>query len=299
MKKPKKLIFFGNERLATGLNTDTPTVKALVEAGFDVAAIVSNHTEGSSRSSRTLEMEKTASALNIPLLLPDKPLDITEQLKSYQADAGVLVAYGKILPLSIIEIFPAGIINIHPSLLPKYRGPTPVETAILDGVNKTGVSLMQLVPAMDAGPVYVQGYLELTGKETKQKLADSLLRLGGKLLVTKLEAIIDGGLKPQVQVESAATYTHLLRKQDGFIEWDQKPAHQIEREVRAYSGFPKSRAKIWSKYDVIVTKCRVVNSHDDKILVIETSDGLLEILELIAPSGKTVSGADFKLGYKA
>src|SRR6266404_3328435 len=163
MNKPKKLVFFGNERLATGVSTDVPTLRALIKAGYEVAAVVSSHTDGVSRNKRGLEIVEVAHAYHIPVLLPEKLEDISQRLIKIDAPAGILVAFGQIIPQPIIDIFPKGIINIHPSLLPKYRGPTPVETVILDGVSQTGVSLMGLSAGMDAGPVYLQAALALDG----------------------------------------------------------------------------------------------------------------------------------------
>src|SRR5687768_5637113 len=114
----KTLVFFGNERLATGVTTTAPTLRLLIGSGFDVAAVVTNFTPGQGRNARQLEIQAVAESANIPVLIPHKPADIAKQLASYGAEIGVLVAYGKIVPQSIINIFPKGIVNIHPSLLP-------------------------------------------------------------------------------------------------------------------------------------------------------------------------------------
>lgn len=296
MSKRSKLVFFGNERLATGVSTDVPALRELVHSGHEIAAVVSSHTEGVSRNRRGLEIIDVAHSYHIPVLLPDSMDEIADKLAGYGAEAGILVAFGKIIPQSIIDIFPKGIINIHPSLLPKYRGPTPVETAILDGVGQTGVSLMGLSAKMDAGPVYKQAGLALSGKETKPQLAHKLLSLGAKLLADNLEYVLDGTLEPIPQDASAATYTKMLTKADGLVDFKES-AETIERKVRAYLGFPKTRAKI-SSQEVIITKARVAKDKADGHLVLKTQPGHLEILELVAPSGRTMSGADFMRGYK-
>jgi methionyl-tRNA formyltransferase len=296
MKKLNKLAFFGNERLATGLSpTKTPTLQALIGAGYEICVTVSNYTKGRSRTARELEIAEVAKAHKIPLLTPEKLINIKEDLSGFGAEAAVLVAYGQIIPQAIIDIFPKGIINIHPSLLPKYRGPTPLETVILDDTHETGVSIMQLTAGMDAGPVFAQAKLKLSGHETKDKLAEKLLNLGGKLLMEHLPYILDGLVKPTPQDNSQATYTKLLKKADGLINW-QKPAEVLEREVRAYAGFPKSRARI-SGHEVVITKSRVAQDDSDGDLVMACRPGYLEIMELIAPSGRVISGADFLRGY--
>jgi methionyl-tRNA formyltransferase len=296
MSKSKRLVFFGNERLSTGLSsTSAPTLNALINHGYDVAAVISNYTEGRSRNARKLEIADVADKHNIPLLLPTHPKDIIQDIKSLNAEFGVLVAYGRIIPKEIIDIFPLGIINIHPSLLPRYRGPTPIEQVILDGAQETGTSIMQLVSKMDAGPVFVQGKVKLSGKESKEQLAAQLLNLGCELLIKNLPAILDGSLKPTSQNDSDTTYTKLISKDDGIVNWE-KPAVQIEREVRTYYGWPKSRAVIFGK-DIIITKARVAESVNDGRLVMPCQPGFLEIEELRAPSGKIVSGEEFNRGY--
>jgi methionyl-tRNA formyltransferase len=295
MSKSKRLVFLGNERLATGVTTDAPVLRSLVKAGYEIAAVVISHTEGISRQRRGLEIVEVAHAYHIPVLIPDKLPDIEEQLAKYHAEAGILIAFGKIIPRTIIDLFPRGIINIHPSLLPKLRGPTPVETAILDGENETGVSLMSVSAKMDAGPVYLQSKLQLDGSETKPELAKKLLRQGSKMLLDNLDYILDGTLEPIPQDPAEATYSKLLNKSDGLIDFSE-PAEIIERKVRAFLGFPRTRASLFNQ-EVIITQARVAKDAGDGKLVAKCRPGYLEILELIAPSGRTMSGADFTRGY--
>src|SRR5262249_13615486 len=159
------------------------------------------------------------------------------------------------------------IINIHPSLLPEYRGPTPLETAILEGADQTGVSLMKLIKEMDAGPVYAQEKVKLNGQETKQQLADKLLKTGGQLLLEHLPGILDGSLEPLVQDQTNASYTKLLKKEDGIMNLGQ-PAEILERQVRAYAGWPRSRTKVFGQ-SVIVAKARLAKNQTDGALVLK------------------------------
>lgn len=297
MTKLPNLVFFGNERLSTGFKpAGAPTLQALINAGYTVSAVVANYEAGTSRSARKLEVEAVAKAHNIPVLLPNKPKEIIDQLLAYRAEAAVLVAYGKLIPQSVIDIFPKGILNIHPSLLPQYRGSTPIEQAILDGAPKTGVSIMQLVKAMDAGPVYAQTALNLIGTETKQILTEQLLALGGQLLLDTLPKVLTGSLTPKPQDETQATYTSLIQKSSSWLELT-KPAERLEREVRAYAGWPKSKLELFG-HSVIVTKARIATTIDDGDLVLPCNPGYLAILELIAPSGRAMQAADFIRGYK-
>lgn len=299
MKKTSNtLIFFGNERLSTGLVPEgAPTLQALIDDGYDVKAVVSHYTRATSRKARTLEVQEVAEKNNIPVLLPEKLRDIKDQLIEYEAEAGVLVAYGKLVPQDIIEIFPKGIINIHPSLLPKYRGSTPIETALLEGATKTGVSLMQLVREMDAGPTWAQNTLMLNGNEAKQDLTKILLNTGKDMLIEHLPSILDGTLKPQPQNNIDATYTKLLGKEDGILDPKNKSASQLEREIRAFATWPKSRLTLGA-LTVIALKAKPVTTRSSNTLTIACAkDTLLEIEELLAPNGKKMSGEALLRGY--
>ncbi|HTE58535.1 MAG TPA: methionyl-tRNA formyltransferase [Verrucomicrobiae bacterium] len=303
----KTIVFFGNERIATGVTTHVPTLRGLIEAGYEVKAVVSNFEQGQSRKSRHLEIEEVCREHNIPLILSEKPMDILERLQDYNAAAGVLIAYGKIVPQKLIDIFPRGIINIHPSLLPLHRGPTPLESVILDGSAKTGVSVMKLVRAMDAGPIYAQSEVELVGNETKQELADTLLSVGLSMLLEVLPGILDGSIIALPQDEESATYDSLISKDHGAIDWN-KPAANLEREIRAYAEWPRSRTTLANK-DVIVTKAHATASSlpqsqpadiatVDGDIAIATSDGILHI-ERLQPAGKSEMTAQaFLAGHK-
>jgi methionyl-tRNA formyltransferase len=149
---------------------------------------------------------------------------------------------------------------------------------------------------MDAGAVYLQQPIELSGNETKPELAKKLLAEGVKLLSDNLGYILDGTLEPIPQDASQASYTKMLTKQDGWTDFDE-PAEQIERKVRAFLGWPKTRAKIHGQ-EIVITKAKLAKDAKDGHLVVEAKPGWLEIQELIGPSGRNMSGADFLRGYK-
>lgn len=299
-----RIVFFGNERIATGVTTSVPTLQKLISAGHEVVAIVSNYEVATSRKSRELEIQKVAEAHNIPVLLPNKPTDIIQQLKDLKAEIAVLVAYGKIVPQSVIDIFPGGIVNVHPSLLPLHRGPIPIESVILNGELKTGVSIMKLAKAMDAGPVYAQSEIVLLGNETKQQLADELLEIGGSMVAELLPEIINGEVVAIDQDEERATYDQLIAKQDGTTDWN-KSAQQLEREVRAYMGWPASTTQLAGK-DVALTKVSLSSVEGKpgkavvagKELFIHCAEGSLKV-ERLKPSGKNeMTSEAFLAGHK-
>lgn len=257
-KQSPTIVFFGNERLATGVTTSCPTLKALLTAGYKIAAVVLHNESAVTRHPRTLEIAELAKANDIPVLYLHKLSDITGQLSSLKADIGVLVAFGKIIPQSTIDLFSHGIINVHPSKLPRHRGPTPIESVILSGETETAVSIMQLVHAMDAGPVYAQSIISVPSDISKQTLSDELSVLGSKMIVQHLPLIIDGDLRPQPQDEAGATYDSLIEKAAGQLNWA-KPAEVLEREIRAYYAWPKSIGAIGNQ-QLIVTAAGVVNT---------------------------------------
>jgi methionyl-tRNA formyltransferase len=271
-KTSKTIVFFGNEKLATGIASTKPIIREAVErAGFQIEQVVTGK-------------------------LAD--------LRLHSSELAVLAAYGRIIPQSVLDQFPRGIINVHPSLLPQYRGPTPIEQAMLDGVTKTGVSIMRLTAGMDEGPIYKQRTVHLTGRESKVELVEQLHAVGAELLVEVLPAIASGKLKPRIQPHpDRASYSHKLTKADGAINWA-KPADQLEREVRAYSEWPKSTTTLAGK-EVILTKVSVVDLSGKpgqaqvagKQLIIYAGDKALEILRL-KPAGKPeMTAAAFLAGY--
>jgi methionyl-tRNA formyltransferase len=294
----KTILFFGNERLVSGLSsTDAPILSDLIEQDYNVAAVISHHSESRSRKNRPLEVAAIAEAHGIPVLTPDRPADIYDELASFHADAAVLSAYGRIVPQKVIDLFPLGIINVHPSLLPKYRGPTPIESAVVNGDKETGVSIMSLSAEMDAGPVYAQKSIELAGTETKFEVYEKLSTLGAELLLGILPEILSGELEPQPQ-QGEPTYCQLLTKEDAWLDPQSLTAEQAERRVRAYLEFPKTKVKIDNK-DVIVTKSHVSKMVETK-LDIPCGDGqYLSIDELIGPSGRKMDAKSFLNGYAA
>lgn len=292
----RKLIFFGNERLVSGLDhTDTPVLKALIDDGYDVCAVVANDSGTQSRKSRPLEVAELAKAHGIPVYLPNRPMDIYDELQAYDADAGVLAAYGRIVPQTLIDLFPFGIINIHPSLLPKYRGPSPIESAIANGDETTGVSIMSLSAKMDAGPIYHQIEFHLPQYETAPHLSQKLASLAASELIATLPKIFDGSLKPLEQDDAKATYCQLITKTDAQLDPAAQTAEQAERLVRAYKAYPRARLNLFG-HDIIILRSHLSETPSTP-LDVPFTQGYLSIDELIAPSGKTMTADAFIKGY--
>ena len=288
------VVFFGNERLATGVTTKAPVLRALIDAGYPIEAVVVNHDQATSRKQRVLEVEELAKEHNIPVLLEFSP--------SLTSPVAVLAAYGKIVPKSVIDHFEYGIVNIHPSALPKYRGSTPIESVILDGSTSTAVSLMKLDVKMDAGGVYAQNEVVLRSTTSKQDLADELGKLGADMLIKALSQILVSSLDAQPQEESQATFTRQITKQDGQIDWN-KSAQEIEREIRAYAGWPGSSTEINDK-PITITQAEIIEEtgepgkafvHNKQLAIYCGQDALL--ITNLKPAGKRqMSSRDFLAG---
>jgi methionyl-tRNA formyltransferase len=291
----KTIIFFGTDTFSAN------ALRSLIEAEYKISAVVTKPDSKSGRGQQLVAplVKQIAEEHGIPVWQPTKLIDISDDIKSLGDVVGVLSSYGRIVPQAIIDLFNPGIINIHPSLLPLYRGPSPIETALVNGDSQTGVSIMKLTAEMDAGPVYAQEVYKLDGTETAPELYETLSALGGRMLIETLPSIIEGNLLPSPQA-NAAIYCYLLKKEDALLNPDEMTAIQAERQVRAYLAFPKTKLP-YRNESIIVTKAHVATGEtSDKDLVVAfKDDSYLVIDELIAPSGKRMSGQAFKNGYAA
>jgi methionyl-tRNA formyltransferase len=295
----KTIIFFGTDTFSA------TALESLIAADYTIGAVITKPDSKSGRGQQLTAplVKKIAEEHGIPVWQPSKLIDLIDDIKSLGDTIGVLSSYGRIVPQAIIDLFNPGIINIHPSLLPLYRGPSPIETAIMNGDSQTGVSIMKLTAEMDAGPVYAQEVYPLDGSETASQLYETLSALGGRMLIETLPSIIEGNLLPSPQ-SNAAIYCYLLKKEEALLNPDEITAIQAERQVRAYLTFPKTKLLITTRNlneTIIVTKAQVVSdgSNNRDLIVAFKDNSFLVINELIAPSGKTMSGRDFKNGYAA
>ena len=224
--------------------------------------------------------------------------EIVDFVKTFENPVGILVSFGRIIPQEIIDLFTPAIVNVHPSLLPKYRGPSPIESAILNGDEKTGVSLMKLSKEMDAGDVYSQKEIKLSKTETASSLYKTCGKIGAEMLVRDLPKIISGEIKGQKQYNSQAEYCQLLKKSDALLSQDKQTAEQAEQQIRAFEIFPKSKIQI-GEHLVVIKKAEVVSSNaKNSPLTLKFADGeFLQIKMLITPNGKETSAESFINGY--
>jgi methionyl-tRNA formyltransferase len=292
MNTSAKIIFFGTEDFSLTALT------GLIEAGYTIAAVVTKPDSKKGRGQQLVApaVKVLATRHNIPVWQPEKLTDIADDIRALGTVTGVLVSYGKIVPQSIIELFTPGIINVHPSLLPRYRGPSPIESAIKNGDAATGVSIMQLSARMDAGPVYTAKEHPLAGTETRPELYHALADIGTNLLLESLPAIIDGSRQPTPQDEDKASYCQLLEKSSANLNLTTLSATEAERIVRAHIGFPKSKVVI-AGHTVIITKAHVSEQQKTPLDLVCQDGAYLSVDELIAPSGRQMSGDAFLRGY--
>ncbi|MEK7095795.1 MAG: methionyl-tRNA formyltransferase [Patescibacteria group bacterium] len=292
MKKSKKLVFFGSGPVAAA------SLRLLTQ-DFTIEAVVTKPRAPGHRGE--VPVLAAAQELGLPVFTAAnrQELDQLFDTNPVSSQLAILIDFGIIVSQKVINYFPLGIINSHFSLLPQWRGADPITFVVLSGQPKTGVSLMLLVEAMDEGPLLAYGEYEMAPDITTPKLTDELIKLSHALLKKTVPKYIAGELQlvAQTTTKQPVSYSRKLVKADGIVDWS-KSAEEIERQVRAYLDWPKSQARIFNN-DVIITNVRVAESQNDGDLVMQTSDGWLEIQQLIAPSGKTISGADFLRGYSS
>jgi methionyl-tRNA formyltransferase len=306
MLDPMSIVFIGTPDFAV------PSLRRLAEAGHEIALVVTQPDRPAGRGRRLAPppVKATAEALGLHVIQPPTLRDeaILDQLRSLQPDAMVAVAYGQILRQALLDIAPRGVLNVHPSLLPKHRGASPIAGAILAGDADTGVSIMLMDAGMDSGPVLAQRRVPLAGDETTGTLTTSLAEVGADLLAETLPRWLAGEIEPQPQDASQATVTRLINKEDGAIDWS-LPAEEIARRVRAYNPWPGASTTLNGETLHLWRATPAPGDSGDSpgtIVVppeaiepgvsVQTGDGLLEVHELQRAGRKSLSAADFLRG---
>ena len=218
-----------------------PVLEALVSAGHEMAAVYSRPDRPSGRGKKTspTPVKAAASAMGLPVRQPPslKSLDVQREMGALAPDLIVVAAYGLFLPREVLDLPPHSCLNVHPSLLPKLRGPSPVSTAIVDGETTTGVTIMLMDEGMDSGPILAQRQTSIGESETAETLTARLFEMGAGLLMDVLPDWVAGRIQAHPQEESRATVTKLLTRADGRIGWETS-ADEISRRVRGYTPWP-------------------------------------------------------------
>jgi methionyl-tRNA formyltransferase len=235
MASPWRIVFFGTPSFAL------PSLRGLLQSPDEVVAVVTQPDREKGRGRRVVSppVKELALRHGLSLLQPEKVRDeaFQERIKTLRPDLIVVVAYGQILSKSLLEIAEHGAVNVHASLLPKYRGAAPIVWAILKGERVTGVTTMMMDESMDTGDILLQAEIPIDEKETGESLHGRLTSLGAQLLLRTVEGMKTGNIHPIPQDHSKATYAPPLRKEDGRINWS-KEAIEIDRQVRAFNPWP-------------------------------------------------------------
>ena len=287
------------------------TLEQLLEGPDRVVGIVTQPDRPSGRGQENVAspVRKVAERRGIPIAAPEKIRDpaFLESLKKWQPQIIVVVAYGRILPKSVLDLAPYGCLNVHYSLLPKYRGAAPAAWTIVNGDEFGGVTTMQLVEKMDAGPVYLQEAVPVAADETTESLQAKLTPVGVRLMLESICRLKQGLLQGHTQDESAATLAPMLKKADGLIDWRQ-PALAIERRIRGFTPWPSAYSyrdgrllKIHRAHVVNIAHTsypgQVVRA-DGQGFWVATGSGLLSLDEVQIEGKRRLSGVDFIRGAR-
>lgn len=302
----KKLVFFGGSSIFA-----VPALRELAEH-FEIALVVTNPGKpvGRKQALTRSMVEDRAEKMGLPVISAEKITnEIIEKIKKIQPDFFVIVDYGKIIPQKLLDIPPYGAINVHPSALPKYRGATPMQNAILNGEKETAISIMLIDAQIDHGPILAQKKAEILPNDTWGSLYKRLSGEYPKFLAETLKKYLSGKIKPVPQDDSQATFTKMLSREDGKIDWS-KTALEIERMVRAYNPWPGTFTEFNGKKLKILT-CHpspLCHSREggnlgdffltpDKHLAAQCGTSVI-ILDQVQPEGKRpMSGEEFARGY--
>jgi len=283
--------------------------------GYEIATVLTRPDKpaGRGREIAFSPVKQTALAHGIPVWQPGslKKANNSAALAAYHADLYIVAAFGQILPQTVLDQPRYGTLNIHASLLPKYRGADPIAEAILQGDSETGVTIMQLDAGVDTGPIVLKRSIPLRGDETTGILTIKLAELGAQALLDALPLWVSGKITPQPQDEERATHTRMLSKEDGLIRWN-LPAAVLARQVRAYTPWPSSYTYWRGKLLKIVTAHALSVEPDADVpigtvtvrqeagheeLAVVTGSGLLLVTQLQLEGRKAMSAEEFLRGY--
>ena len=313
-----RLIYMGTPQFAV------PALDALIKGarpgmvlpeGYEISTVITRTDKPAGRGKEIVYSPVKQAALShgIPIWQPGslkRPENI-EALAAYQADLYIVAAFGQILPQAVLDQPRYGTLNIHASLLPRYRGVSPIAGAILHGDTETGVTIMLIDAGVDTGPILLKRTLPIAEEDTTGSLTIKLAELGAIALLEALPLWVQGKITPQLQDEQLASYTHMLRKEDGEISW-QHPAVELARAVRAYTPWPGAYTywrgkllKIVSAHPAMLESAQQLKpgtvslrkENGQEVLSIVTADGLLVVHSLQLEGKKAMSVAEFVRGH--
>jgi methionyl-tRNA formyltransferase len=300
-----RIVFLGTPEFAV------PTLDALLRSRHRVVGVVTRPDRPRGRGQRISDaaVKRRAAEASLPILQPAHLKDeaFMSVLAGLDADLGVVAAYGKILTENVLRTPRLGMVNVHASLLPRYRGAAPVQRAIVGGERETGVTIMGGVMALDAGPMLATVRRPIGPDETSAEVERDLARLGAALLVSTVDALASGGLIGTPQDETAATYAHRLTKEDGLIDWTQ-PAARVHDLVRGLHPWPHAYAFLGDRRFIILRSTPVPESTGARPgtivaaaggdLIVATGNGMLRILDIQAEGKRPMIVREFLAGHR-
>lgn len=299
-----RVIFMGTPAIGV------PALLALIEAGHEVVVVVTQPDRPKGRGGRLAAppVKQAAAERGIPVLQPEKVKDpaFVEAFRALAPDVAVVIAFGQILPPALLDIPKFGCINIHASLLPRYRGAAPINWAIAHGDRETGLTTMRMDPGMDTGPVYLKVATPIGAEEDAEDLARRLSLLAGPLVVETLARVAEG-LRPTPQDDARATRAPLLTREDGRIRWE-RPAREIVNRVRAFVPWPGSvtayRGEPWKVVRARVGEARprdaapgTILRVDGDSLLVAAGEGTVRVLALQVPGKRPMPVQAFLNGH--
>ena len=304
------IIFAGTPEFAV------PALAGLIAAGHNITMVLTQPDRPAGRGMQLKASPVKQLALKHDLIVFQpislKPAEIQAQIAATQADVMIVAAYGLIIPTTVLNMPKQGCYNIHASLLPRWRGAAPIHRALLAGDTETGVTIMEVVPALDAGAMVSKGIVPITDSDTTQSLHDKLALIGAELMVQTMQNLADNGrLASEIQDESLVTYAHKLEKTEATIDWH-KSAIDISRQVRGFNPFPVATAqfkgetcRIWFAKALLESYHNISELKDNcvgKIIGLDNGinvicgSGILQITELQMPGGKRQTAQQFIQG---
>jgi methionyl-tRNA formyltransferase len=297
-----RIVFMGSPEFAL------PVLNALAE-NYQVEGVVTqpDRPAGRGRELTPPAIKILAQELNLPVIQPTKlrEAEAMEQLRAWKPEVIVVAAFGQILRSEVLDLPPHGCVNVHASLLPRWRGAAPIQAAILHGDEETGITIMKMDAGVDSGPILSQQAIPITREDTAGRLSPRLAELGARLLLETLPGYVSGEIQPEPQDDSQATYAPMLKKSDGELDFSQ-PAEDLARRVRAFNPWPGTFF-LWQGERLKVHRAHAAEApnpppgdtviHDD-LPAVGTGDGLL-VLEEVQPAGKkSMAGEVFLHGAR-
>jgi methionyl-tRNA formyltransferase len=303
--RPLRVVFFGSPDFAV------PTLDALIRSNHRVVGVVSqpDRPRGRGQKVTPTPVSRRAVDASIPLLRPPRMKDaaFVAALRELQADLGVVAAYGRILTAELLAVPRLGMVNVHASLLPRYRGAAPVHRAIVNGEPETGVTIMRVVLELDAGPIIAAARRPIGPDETSEDVEHDLARLGASLLVTAVDALATGSATETAQNEAEATYAPRLTKGDGVMDWTQ-PAARLHNLVRGLHPWPHAHTTLHGARVIVLRSMplpgsapgppgTIVGAAGDDLRV-ATGDGTLRLLQVQPEGRRPMDVRDFLAGHR-